>query len=431
MEVSELPAEEMAKMQGEGQAGDREVHRRRRPRVRGRGLRRGRAGAREELIDRRRSSEQAETRMSAPTALLGRLFGTPEAAAAFSDAARLQGMLDFEAALARGQARAGRDPGRRRARDRRPGPGPSCSTSAELGRGRGRGPAIPAIPLVKRLTALVAEHDEPAARFVHWGATSQDAMDTGLVLQLRAFLGAARRRPRPAGGGAGPAGGRTHRQTPMVGRTWLQQALPIDLRPQGRGLAGRGRAPPGAAGGAEAAAAGACSSAARPARWRRWASRGSTVAEALAGELGLAAAGAALARAARPGGGARRPGSGCSPARSARSARDCVAADADRGRRGARAGRRGPGRLLDHAAQAQPGRGRRRAGRGRPARPAWSPPCSRRWCRSTSAGWAAGTPSGRRCPSWPCWPPARCAGRPRRCEGLEVDAGADARQPRS
>ncbi len=42
-----------------------------------------------------------------------------------------------------------------------------------------------AIPLVKQLTARVKARDPNAARYVHWGATSQDAIDTGLVLQLR------------------------------------------------------------------------------------------------------------------------------------------------------------------------------------------------------------------------------------------------------
>ncbi|MBN0595856.1 hypothetical protein JTM42_35830, partial [Pseudomonas aeruginosa] len=48
-----------------------------------------------------------------------------------------------------------------------------------------------AIPLVKQLTAQVKAQDPEAARYVHWGATSQDAIDTGLVLQLRGALDAA------------------------------------------------------------------------------------------------------------------------------------------------------------------------------------------------------------------------------------------------
>src|SRR3954470_13768590 len=158
--------------------------------------------------------------------LLGPLFGTLEALAAFGDAARLQGMLDFEAGLARAQARLGVIPAAAApaiaARARA-----GLFDAAEIGRAAAKA-GNPAIPLVKRLTALVAEQDEAAARFVHWGATSQDAMDTGLVLQLRAFLG-----PLEADLGRLAVAlarlAEEHRDTTMVGRTWLQQALPITL----------------------------------------------------------------------------------------------------------------------------------------------------------------------------------------------------------
>ena len=84
----------------------------------------------------------------------------------------------------------------------------------------------PAIPMVKRLTALVAEADKDAARFVHWGATSQDAMDTGLVLQLRAALAVIDADlDRLVAGLTGLA--TKHRLTPLVGRTWMQHALPV------------------------------------------------------------------------------------------------------------------------------------------------------------------------------------------------------------
>lgn len=82
-----------------------------------------------------------------------------------------------------------------------------------------------AIPFVKQLTAAVASVDAEAARYVHWGATSQDILDTALVLQVRqaaarldselsrATLACARLTS-------------VHRDTIMVGRTWLQHALP-------------------------------------------------------------------------------------------------------------------------------------------------------------------------------------------------------------
>jgi 3-carboxy-cis,cis-muconate cycloisomerase len=78
------------------------------------------------------------------------------------------------------------------------------------------------------LTALVAVEDAGAARYVHWGATSQDAMDTGLVLQLRGFLAV-------LGADLGRLAAalarlaETHKATPLVGRTWLQHALPVTV----------------------------------------------------------------------------------------------------------------------------------------------------------------------------------------------------------
>lgn len=45
-----------------------------------------------------------------------------------------------------------------------------------------------AIPLLRQLTAQVAARNAEASRYVHWGATSQDVIDTGVVLQLREAL---------------------------------------------------------------------------------------------------------------------------------------------------------------------------------------------------------------------------------------------------
>jgi 3-carboxy-cis,cis-muconate cycloisomerase len=84
----------------------------------------------------------------------------------------------------------------------------------------------PAIPLVRELTGRVAATDVQASRYVHWGATSQDVIDTAMVLQLReavpaviADLGRA--------ADAAAAQARRHAATIMAGRTWLQQATPI------------------------------------------------------------------------------------------------------------------------------------------------------------------------------------------------------------
>ncbi len=85
-----------------------------------------------------------------------------------------------------------------------------------------------AIPLVKQLTAVVKANDAEAAKYVHWGATSQDIIDTGVVLQLRAALDALDADLRALSDALAQQAAR-HRATPMIGRTWLQQALPITL----------------------------------------------------------------------------------------------------------------------------------------------------------------------------------------------------------
>jgi 3-carboxy-cis,cis-muconate cycloisomerase len=85
-----------------------------------------------------------------------------------------------------------------------------------------------AIPLVKQLTAVVKASDAEAAKYVHWGATSQDIIDTGVVLQLRAALDLFDADLRSLSDALAQQADR-HRATPMIGRTWLQQALPITL----------------------------------------------------------------------------------------------------------------------------------------------------------------------------------------------------------
>lgn len=85
-----------------------------------------------------------------------------------------------------------------------------------------------AIPLVKQLTAAVKDSDPEAARFVHWGATSQDIIDSGLMLQAKDTLDLMLRQMDALIATLAKQAQR-HRSTPMVGRTWLQQALPITL----------------------------------------------------------------------------------------------------------------------------------------------------------------------------------------------------------
>ena len=95
-------------------------------------------------------------------------------------------MLDFEAALARALAHVGVIPVAAADAIAK-----NCTSSqidfVALARDAESAGNL-AIPLVKQLTALVAKDNTEAAKFVHWGATSQDVIDSGLVLQLRAAL---------------------------------------------------------------------------------------------------------------------------------------------------------------------------------------------------------------------------------------------------
>jgi 3-carboxy-cis,cis-muconate cycloisomerase len=156
--------------------------------------------------------------------LLAPMLSSGPMRAVCDDAATLQHMLDFEAALARAQAATGVIP--------LSADGPiamACKAegfdSAGLAEAATRSGNL-AIPLVKALTAKVAQSDAEAARYVHWGATSQDVIDTAAMLGLRAgtdaLLGDI---DRAIAGFASLA--RQHRSTAMVARTWLQHALPL------------------------------------------------------------------------------------------------------------------------------------------------------------------------------------------------------------
>ena len=83
-----------------------------------------------------------------------------------------------------------------------------------------------AIPLVRQLTDRVARIDADSARYVHWGATSQDIIDSAMLLQLRAAIEIVLRSLDSASDAAASLAER-HGATVMAGRTWLQHATPI------------------------------------------------------------------------------------------------------------------------------------------------------------------------------------------------------------
>lgn len=158
-----------------------------------------------------------------PSQLLAPLFGSPAMEAVWSDDATLAAMIAFEVALAAAEAEAGILP--LSAAAAIAGADPAELDKGALAKAAGIA-GNTAIPLVKVLTALVATADPDAAKWVHYGATSQDAMDTGLVLQLREAFKVIEADLVPAMAAAA-ALAKAHRDTPMAGRTWLQQALPI------------------------------------------------------------------------------------------------------------------------------------------------------------------------------------------------------------
>ena len=155
--------------------------------------------------------------------LFSALFSYSDLERVLSEESRIQSMLQFEAALAKAEARAGVIP-----------PGAAAKIAEHcraehfdfsLLSAEAACAGNLAIPLVKMLTETVAKQDKDAARFVHWGATSQDAIDTGVVLQLRAAL-ALLEFDLLRLSDALVTLTSNYRTTPVVGRTWMQQALP-------------------------------------------------------------------------------------------------------------------------------------------------------------------------------------------------------------
>jgi 3-carboxy-cis,cis-muconate cycloisomerase len=135
-------------------------------------------------------------------------------------------MLDFEAALARAEGRTGVIPDAAADAIAR-----ECTIDgfdiASIARDARKAGNL-AIPLVAALTRKVAAPAPDAKGYVHWGATSQDVIDTGLVLQLRDALTLIEADVERLAL-ALAAQTRRHAATVLAGRTWLQQALPVTL----------------------------------------------------------------------------------------------------------------------------------------------------------------------------------------------------------
>jgi 3-carboxy-cis,cis-muconate cycloisomerase len=152
------------------------------------------------------------------------LFSSAEIAACFDDDALIGRMLAFERALARAEGACGAIPAQAAARIDEIGRSAKFDVATLVTQARRAGTL--AIPFVRQLTAHVAQSDAEASRYVHWGATSQDVLDTALVLSaqeasLRLLVGWDRLGDALAGLAD------AHRATPTVARTLLQPATPV------------------------------------------------------------------------------------------------------------------------------------------------------------------------------------------------------------
>jgi len=154
------------------------------------------------------------------SALLGPLFTTADMAACFSDTARLAAMIEAEAALARAQAALGLVPD-----------GLAAAVAAVDARtldlaALGAQTAVSGVPTIPFIAAVQKRLPADLARSFHKGTTTQDILDTALVLQLRPAL--ALLAADLDGVLAGLAAlAEAHRATPCVGRTYGQHAAPI------------------------------------------------------------------------------------------------------------------------------------------------------------------------------------------------------------
>jgi 3-carboxy-cis,cis-muconate cycloisomerase len=153
-----------------------------------------------------------------------RLFGSSRGQDIFTENAHLAAMLRVEAALARAEATLGMIPAKAAETII------SCCNidgfdRAALAEGSASAGNL-AIPLVKQLTSIVRALSAEAAGYVHWGATSQDVIDTATILQLREHLKLLGELIDAVCVDLAELTTK-HRCTLMAGRTWLQHAVPI------------------------------------------------------------------------------------------------------------------------------------------------------------------------------------------------------------
>jgi len=157
----------------------------------------------------------------ADSEIYGALWGTAEMRALFSDVTQLQLMLDVECALARAEAKLGLVPQQ---------VAETISKAAQVENLRieriAAGTRETGVPVPALVTEIGRVAGEQAARYIHLGATTQDILDTALVLQMRRALEYLRR-DLVALARTLATRASEYRDTPMAGRTHLQHAVPI------------------------------------------------------------------------------------------------------------------------------------------------------------------------------------------------------------
>jgi 3-carboxy-cis,cis-muconate cycloisomerase len=156
--------------------------------------------------------------------LASRTLARPAFETAFEPPAFLRAMLAFEAALAQAQANEGVIPGEAAQSIAR-----ACESitfDVDTLVAEGKRSATLVVPFVNRLRAEIAKSSQEHAKLAHKGSTTQDVLDTAMVLCLRPCLEEADRALEGAVR-ALAAKASEHRATPMLGRTLMQPAVPI------------------------------------------------------------------------------------------------------------------------------------------------------------------------------------------------------------
>jgi len=149
------------------------------------------------------------------------IFSSESMRQVFSDENRVQCYLDIEAALARVQARLGLIP--QRAADEITA---KCTLDIiDMDKLKSKTELIgyPVLPVVQQLVAACADH---LGEYCHWGATTQDITDTATIMQIRQALSLIEEDLAAISGHLADLA-RRYRDTPMAGRSNLQQAVPI------------------------------------------------------------------------------------------------------------------------------------------------------------------------------------------------------------